>query len=171
VTRESGYYESGAFDVRGHEPRATALTAMIHALAHDEPFVHPVLETPGWWHRKTRPGSKGAPILIVSDIERPDRSLAAACETRGLTYVMLDRRDIDVAVASSVAQLLDAREPWAVIDTTGYTPTLPEECEQRAISFALHAPDVHDAHVTLDILLDDDCTIAVAAAVASIAPA
>jgi dTDP-4-dehydrorhamnose reductase len=49
VTRDEGRYEPGLFDVRGPEPRPTALAQVVRALAHGAPPDHPVLAGRGWW--------------------------------------------------------------------------------------------------------------------------
>lgn len=54
LTRQDGFYESGAYDLRGGGLRPTAIAKMIDDLAHDRPFRHPTIETPGWWRRKMR---------------------------------------------------------------------------------------------------------------------
>jgi dTDP-4-dehydrorhamnose reductase len=80
VTRWVGYYESGVFDVRSplagrspsrsggsapsrkpggssgesSRPRPTAIAKMIRDLASGRKPDHPLLDTPGWWHRQDR---------------------------------------------------------------------------------------------------------------------
>ncbi|HXC51226.1 MAG TPA: family 1 glycosylhydrolase [Candidatus Limnocylindrales bacterium] len=56
VTRDDGYYESGAFDLRnpGRMPRATALVDMLSALGRGQRFEHPLLAQHGWWRRASR---------------------------------------------------------------------------------------------------------------------
>ena len=54
LTRDGASYESGAFDLRGGEPRPTALGKMVHNLAHHGRHEHPVLQGTGWWQRPTR---------------------------------------------------------------------------------------------------------------------
>ncbi|MDB6147255.1 MAG: dTDP-4-dehydrorhamnose reductase [Spartobacteria bacterium] len=54
VTRQSGTYEPGAFDVRGDAPRATAIAAAIQQLSRGESVYHPALDSVGWWHRPSR---------------------------------------------------------------------------------------------------------------------
>jgi dTDP-4-dehydrorhamnose reductase len=164
VTRETDYYEPGAFDVRGPVPRPTALAAMVRALANEGSYAHPVLSTPGWWNRGRSPVAGGAepraqapPILIVEDGEAQGRELARACELRGLAHVTVHCDDLDIGSAPELARVLDAHRPWAVIDATNAADQLAELCERRALPFAscsLHAPD---ASATLDILLDDSC--------------
>ena len=54
VTRQHGTYEPGAFDVRGKFPRPTAIATAMRQLSCGQPFNHPVLNSPGWWHRPSR---------------------------------------------------------------------------------------------------------------------
>ncbi|MFN2509129.1 MAG: family 1 glycosylhydrolase [Chthoniobacterales bacterium] len=54
LTRQDNYYEPGAFDLRGPDPRATAIAKMIGRLGRGASFAHPVLEPRGWWHRPVR---------------------------------------------------------------------------------------------------------------------
>lgn len=54
VTRADGYYEPGVFDLRSPQPRPTAIARMIRDLATGHLPDHPVLDTPGWWHRPER---------------------------------------------------------------------------------------------------------------------
>lgn len=54
VTTEAGHYEPGVFDLRGLEPRPTALAPMLRSLAAHGAFDHPVLAVPGWWQRPDR---------------------------------------------------------------------------------------------------------------------
>src|SRR6185436_3046864 len=51
VTVERGNYEAGAFDVRGGEPRPTALALMVKRLAAGEAADHWCLGSPGWWNQ------------------------------------------------------------------------------------------------------------------------
>ena len=55
VTRVEGYYESGAFELRGPgPPRPTPLAAMLRDLATRGFSNAPELRSPGWWHRPER---------------------------------------------------------------------------------------------------------------------
>ena len=54
VTRDSGHYEPGVFDLRGSHPRPTALAGMLKDLAAGKTPQHPLLEIPGWWRRPER---------------------------------------------------------------------------------------------------------------------
>jgi dTDP-4-dehydrorhamnose reductase len=54
LTRQDGFYEPGAYDLRGGDLRPTAIAKMVEALAHGRAFAHPTLDTPGWWRRSVR---------------------------------------------------------------------------------------------------------------------
>jgi dTDP-4-dehydrorhamnose reductase len=54
LTQDAGHYEPGVFDVRGGEPRPTALHHMVRRLIRDGHYTHPVLAGPGWWQRELR---------------------------------------------------------------------------------------------------------------------
>src|SRR5438309_106379 len=51
VTCKNDHYESGVFDIRGSEPRPTALASLLKELSSGQEPQHPVLKVPGWWHR------------------------------------------------------------------------------------------------------------------------
>lgn len=70
VTRTGGYYEPGVYDVRGPQPRPTALAHMISHLSRGEVFHHPLLDLPGWWQRQDRfcyPFSGGSTGMETED--------------------------------------------------------------------------------------------------------
>jgi dTDP-4-dehydrorhamnose reductase len=159
VTCETEHYEPGAFDARGAVPRATALGAMVRALATEGEYVHPVLDTPGWWHRG-KGSSGGAPVILIADAGGDaGEEIAAACEGRGLAYVLLDRDRLDIHSPASVAHAFDEHHPWSVITTSDYAAVLADECARRGLTLTAHDSRAHDAHATLDQLLDDDCSI------------
>jgi dTDP-4-dehydrorhamnose reductase len=54
VTQETGWYEPGAFDVRGPAPRPTALAQMVRDLTAGREPRHPVLDVSGWWRQPSR---------------------------------------------------------------------------------------------------------------------
>jgi beta-glucosidase/6-phospho-beta-glucosidase/beta-galactosidase len=54
LTCNAGYYEPGPFDVRSGQLRPTLLAKVVCALAQGQKFQHPVMESPGWWHRPDR---------------------------------------------------------------------------------------------------------------------
>ncbi len=138
VTEARGYYESGAFDVRGGRLRPTAVARLVEALAHDgQPHAHPVLQGLGWWGRPTRflhcepvPGNDDAfesllpsephPLLITGGNGTLGSAFARVCAERHIPYRLLCRRDMDIADADAVRRVLAAVQPWAVINAAGY---------------------------------------------------
>jgi dTDP-4-dehydrorhamnose reductase len=49
VTRDSGHYEPGVFDLSGGNRCPTILAEMVRSLAAGEDFNHSILSLPGWW--------------------------------------------------------------------------------------------------------------------------
>ncbi|MDQ6655778.1 MAG: sugar nucleotide-binding protein [Verrucomicrobiota bacterium] len=64
LTRQEGFYEPGAFDLRGGVLRPTAIARMVTELANSRSFEHPTLENAGWWRRSVR---LGEPISADDD--------------------------------------------------------------------------------------------------------
>jgi dTDP-4-dehydrorhamnose reductase len=68
VTRASGHYEPGVFDVRDGVPLATELAAWVQELARVGRCREPLLAIPGWWRRPQRlmcappPSKDSAPV-------------------------------------------------------------------------------------------------------------
>lgn len=138
VTRSAGYYESGVFDLRSPRPRQTAIAKMVRDLATGHKPNHPLLDTPGWWHRKERllyPAvscrvSSPSPPLSFSTSNRPlaivgatgtlGKAFARLCEVRGISYRLLTRQDMDIANPASVNKVLAELQPWAVVNAAGY---------------------------------------------------
>ncbi|ARV59556.1 dTDP-4-dehydrorhamnose reductase [Nostocales cyanobacterium HT-58-2] len=137
VTRSVGYYESGVFDLRSPRPRPTAIAKMIRHLAAGHEPKHPLLETPGWWHRqerllypsvscggqvggeKTSPTS-ASPLAIVGATGTLGSAFARLCELRGISYHLLSRQDMDILDSASVDAVLAELKPWAVVNAAGY---------------------------------------------------
>ncbi|HEV7803287.1 MAG TPA: sugar nucleotide-binding protein [Burkholderiales bacterium] len=139
VTRDDGHYEAGAFDLRGAEPRPTALCAVIRALASGAEPEHPAFDSPGWWHREQRvlyPSADTAPLhaaehavphvrgrrelLITGARGTLAKAFAKMCERRGLAFRLVDRQTLDIADADSVERAIATYAPWAVINAAGY---------------------------------------------------
>ena len=146
VTRSTGYYEPGVFDLRAPQPRPTALAALLSDLAAGRTPRQPVLTEPGWWERPARfifgfrvdedgerlpvesePARRVAktgevrPILIVGGDSRLGQRLARLCEERGLSHHRLSRYRLDITDSAAISQALAHWRPWAVINTAGYT--------------------------------------------------
>lgn len=147
VTRWVGDYESGVFDVRSPSvcteksprPRPTAIAKMVRDLATGRKPEHPLLNTPGWWHRQERllypsvscfqksskhwkisPSSPPSPLLIAGAKGTLGRAFARLCELRGISYHLLTRQEMDIADPDSVNAVIAQLKPWAVVNAAGY---------------------------------------------------
>ncbi|MEH2039168.1 family 1 glycosylhydrolase [Nostoc sp.] len=146
VTRSAGYYEPGVFDLRSRsvssgespQPRQTAIAKMVRDLATGHKPNHPLLDTPGWWHREERllypavscrisppsvPFSSPAslrPLAIVGATGTLGKAFGRLCEVRGISYCLLRRQDMDIANPASVNKVLAELQPWAVVNAAGY---------------------------------------------------
>jgi dTDP-4-dehydrorhamnose reductase len=141
LTRRDGYYEPGAFDVRGPTARPTALACAAQALNQDQ-YGHPVLDMPGWWHRGERRYQQRRRmrhrrqiaelprrILITGATGTLGQAFARICRARGLPFLLLSRQDMDVADPRAVGGKLDLLRPWAVINAAGYVQVARAELE------------------------------------------
>jgi dTDP-4-dehydrorhamnose reductase len=151
LTRDEGHYEPGVFDLRAPRPRPTALAHMLHDLANEREYEHPVLNSPGWWrrferlqyppvtHRPHAPattlqgvnikGETPRPLLITGATGTLGRAFARICELRGLSYRLLSRREMDIADARAVERALAEYDPWAIINAAGYVRVDDAESE------------------------------------------
>lgn len=155
LTRDRGFYETGAWDARVRPPRPTVLAQALSCLARGRIYDHPVLDSPGWWHRCERllfpPAGRGArnhsalparfgrpsrtggggarPILITGATGTLGRAFARLCKARGLAHHLVGRDTLDIALAASVAAAVDRLRPWAVINAAGYVRVAEAEHE------------------------------------------
>ncbi len=127
VTVERGDYEPGAFDVRGGEPRPTALALMVRRLAHGEDGDHWCLGKPGWWKAPTpeyrrgpAPRSRSGTIAITGANGTLGRAFGQMCGARRLDAVLLSRSDLDVADEAAVDRVIADLSPRAVINAAGF---------------------------------------------------
>jgi dTDP-4-dehydrorhamnose reductase len=143
LTRKTGDYESGVFDVRSGQPRATALAAVTKALAAGAAYDHPVLDGPGWWRRPDRYFNSNAQpiprigisvrnILITGATGTLGHAFSRICSQRGIHYVITSRGDLDVGDQTSVAAAIDRYRPWAIINTAGYVRVPDAEHDRDA---------------------------------------
>jgi dTDP-4-dehydrorhamnose reductase len=149
LVARNGFYEPGAFDIRGSEPRRTAIGLAAEALARTGTFEHPVLDQPGWWRRDGRhyhpPARKAAapsrasrPILIAGATGTLGRAFARLCAQRGLDHVILTRGEMDIADPASVDAALARHRPWAVINAAGYV-RVDNAAHERDLCFRANA--------------------------------
>jgi len=143
LTRREGHVEQGIFDLRGRNPRKTLLATAASALATRASFSHPVLETPGWWHRPMRflgpragesasPMLAGCPLLITGATGTLGQAFARICEARGIAHRLTSRSQLDIADPVSIHRVLTEMRPWAVINTAGFVRVEQAEHERDA---------------------------------------
>jgi len=164
VTECRGYYEPGPFDVRGPQPRPTAVANLMRELASGRPLQHPVLQGQGWWRRPGRFFAKpvatrtavadiaerGAfrstfpqPILITGATGTLGRAFARICERRNLAYHVLTRQEMDIADPASVEAAIVRFKPWAIINAGGYVRVDDAEGDiDRCMRENAHGPTV-----------------------------
>jgi dTDP-4-dehydrorhamnose reductase len=145
LLEKNGFYESGAFDIRCHPPRPTAVARAAESLAKSGDFDHPALDGLGWWQRGDRylkPAQHlGAPqtictarkLLITGGTGTLGRAFARICDSRHLQYDLVTRAEMDIADQQSVEAALLRHQPWAVINAAGYVRVAdaarePERC-------------------------------------------
>ncbi|CAN7276964.1 sugar nucleotide-binding protein [Phenylobacterium sp. LjRoot225] len=153
LTRHIGHYEVGAFDVRPPEPRPTAVAGELARIGSGSGERHPGCDGPGWWRRDLRlefqpvyrtvetpepraewsaaAGSR-RPLLITGATGTLGKALARACEWRGLAYRLTRRHELDLSHEGSIERVLDACEPWAVINAAGFVRVDDAENEAGA---------------------------------------
>jgi dTDP-4-dehydrorhamnose reductase len=164
VTECRGYYESGPFDVRGPQPRPTAVATLMRELASGRPLSHPVLQGQGWWRRPGRflakpvatrtavadIAERGAfrstfpqPILITGATGTLGRAFARICGMRNLAYHVLTRQEMDMADPASVEAAIVRYKPWAIINAGGYVRVDEAEDDiERCMRENAHGPTI-----------------------------
>jgi dTDP-4-dehydrorhamnose reductase len=142
LTQRNGCYEPGPFDVRGPEPRRTALAHAAEALAKEGAYDHPVLDRAGWWKRDVRfyrpPVSTsttcrlvGSPrhLLIAGATGTLGRAFSRVADHRGLDHALISRGEMDITSPESIKAALACYKPWAVINAAGYVRVAQAERE------------------------------------------
>jgi dTDP-4-dehydrorhamnose reductase len=164
VTACHGYYEPGPFDVRGPQPRPTAVANLMRELASGRPLSHPVLQGQGWWRRPGRFLAKPVatrtavadiaersafrstfpqPILITGATGTLGRAFARICERRNLACHVLTRQEMDIADPASVEAAIVRFKPWAIINAGGYVRVDDAEGDiERCMRENAHGPTV-----------------------------
>jgi dTDP-4-dehydrorhamnose reductase len=141
LTLDGGYYENGVFDLRAPAPRPTAMAHMLPPLSASGEYRHPLLDTPGWWHRHERysykclPESgkaeqlppvgksgklKARPILITGATGTLGRAFEIKCLQRGIACRLTSRAELDISDPASVRVAIKKYAPWAIVNTAGY---------------------------------------------------
>ncbi|HEY0900012.1 MAG TPA: sugar nucleotide-binding protein, partial [Sphingobacteriaceae bacterium] len=141
LTKDTGHYETGVYDVRSGRMRPTALAQMIRAMARGEEFDHPVLELAGWWQRdcrviypnhycKQKPDLKASrPVIILGKTGTLGKAFARICETRAISHHLLGRDDVNLSDPKDIARMIGELKPWAIINAAGFVRVDDAETE------------------------------------------
>jgi len=142
LTQRRGLYDTGAYDTRSGTPRPTAIAHAAAAYGRGEDYDHPALDMPGWWRRPPRlypwSGSckptegDGRKLLITGATGTLGQAIARLCDERALPYCLTRRDQLDITDPGAVAAALEARRPWAVINTAGFVRVAEAEVERDA---------------------------------------
>jgi dTDP-4-dehydrorhamnose reductase len=151
VTRDTGHYEPGVFELGNCQPRPSILAKTIRSLAKDERDLHPVAATVGWWQSEKRflypsvadstfpitkadvfvPTAQCKPLLIVGRNGMLAQGFVHECQNRGLKFVAASRLELDVTSRASIAKVLDKYGPWGVVNAAGYVAVDNAEVDVR----------------------------------------
>ena len=152
LAAEIGHYEPGVFDVRGPEPRPTAVAALLKSLGNGE-RGHPVLAGQGWWRRAVRlehsafawgapqPVSRALrepprPVLITGATGTLGQAIAGACRLRGLEHRLLSRAEMPIDDPARLGEVVDALQPWAVVNAAGWVRVDDAEADEAGCARA-----------------------------------
>ncbi len=126
LSNHSGHYESGAFDVRNGNRRATALTKLMSSLATTGKYDHPLLKLNGWWH-KSAGGTATAKkvgnipfILITGKNGTLGQAFMRICDRRSIPYIATSHEELDIANEKDIKKAIDNFHPYAIINAAGY---------------------------------------------------
>ncbi len=132
LTKPKGDYEPGVYDLRGGQPRATALAAFIKNKTTTKADHHLSVEK-GWWQRDSRllykvPDlseainnlQKTAPVLIIGKRGTLGRAFGKVCTDRAINFKLLSRQECDIAEPHTIETVIQQYKPWAIINAAGY---------------------------------------------------
>ena len=140
-----GDYEAGAFDVRGGEPRMTAIGKLLGHLSNGVEEKFPFLKEAGWWERDMRfiksserqrlnghygIATSSRPLLIIGKTGTLGQAFAKLCELRAVNYRLLSRQDVDIADEMQIRHVIDHYKPWAIINAAGFVRVDDAEMEK-----------------------------------------
>jgi dTDP-4-dehydrorhamnose reductase len=146
LTSPPGSYESGAFELRSGEIRATALVPLISGLATGRAYRHPALNGCGWWERDSRiiygrserPSEavsvETRPILMIGTANGIVEQFEAAGSWRGVTCKGFITENLDLNDLKKVKKVISRLDPWAIIYAVKHDLSCSDcdECDDRA---------------------------------------
>jgi hypothetical protein len=144
LTRQDGWYESGAFDVSSVVPKETAIAAYVRKLTGCETRELHACDGPGWWRMPSRLEFEPCSRVNSEDAAKPPlsaqrRPLAILGTAHPLASWL--RRACFMRNLAVCTEMDDAA--WAVID-----------CTNDGYVLAHEQPLLQEAHALLDWLID-----------------
>lgn len=146
-----GEYEPGVFDIRGGEPRMTAVGKLIGVLSNGVEEKFPFLKEPGWWERDMRfikssererlnghygSATTSRPLLIIGKTGTLGKAFAKLCELRAISYRLLSRQDVDISDEAQIKAVIDLYKPWAIVNAAGFVRVDDAEMEKEVCFIA-----------------------------------
>jgi dTDP-4-dehydrorhamnose reductase len=141
-TQNNGCYESGVFDVRGNQPRPTAIARVVQQLGKRVPVDTVSIPDVGWWRTDARlayppvetgvtsaiefayrlqPAPPKRPLLILGARGTLGRGFVKACKARRLPHVALSREQLEIGSATGIDAVIAQHRPWAIVNAAGYS--------------------------------------------------
>lgn len=149
----TGFYESGAFDLRFRPPRITAVGRAVAALAQHGRFDHPTLDAAGWWRSPAEAEPPETLLTVTAPPEFADL-LAEAALLRRLSLRLAPNKT--TADAGRLGQLDLASTGFALsfvwrrfgraalrIDADAVTPVARETALHAALDLVLDGAEGH----------------------------
>jgi dTDP-4-dehydrorhamnose reductase len=120
VTRESGQYEPGAYDVRSPQPRRTALAVLAQTSSRGEEPPPPLADGVGWWRRNARLlYGEARGVVLEEEAARPTLLVVGAGSYAERVRALCARRFACIAAPTlaSAGRLSAGVQPppWAVL--------------------------------------------------------
>ncbi|MGX9147957.1 family 1 glycosylhydrolase [Mesorhizobium sp. 128a] len=158
LTAQSGFYESGAFDVRCGIARPTAVAHAIAQLARRGTVDHPVLDRCGWWRDEHACADCEVRPLLLVGFGRTISTIEACCAFRRLRVV--------AATAARVKPFMADHHAWAALRverqgrrdagaTTRIVCHYPDNTELD-VQFNASSPTIDMCNAFLDLVIDGE---------------
>ncbi|MGI8636622.1 MAG: SDR family oxidoreductase, partial [Segetibacter sp.] len=124
----------------------TALTHLVKSLSKGVDFEHPVLKEEGWWKRpcaieykleelcEHAPGIKKVqtnPLIIIGKTGALATAFSRICNFRSIHHISLGRNEVDIADVADIERMITHYNPWAIINTAGFSKIDEAEKEQE----------------------------------------
>jgi dTDP-4-dehydrorhamnose reductase len=133
LTEANGNYESGAFDLSSGYPRPTAVAKMLKELATLQTFMHPVLNSSGWWKSPSRiiyppctnvelfcDDNACPPVFVIGSTGTLGMAFTKRLTERRIKAIPLNRLQLNITDIQQIRELVEVYKPWAIINAAGF---------------------------------------------------